>query len=463
MSTQNDVINVNVQIGGSAITRAGFGVALVADAGGSMPERIRFYESASAAAADAIAGAITAAQSAHVAAAFSQSRRPARVAVGRISYTAVAQVVTFTVGGGTDGDYIITINGTDYTHTASSQTASQIATALAALVNADPDVGAAAVGAVVTVTASVAGTGFTFGSESTGSAITESQTQANVSIATELAAVAAENNDWYGLHLVSRVAANILVAASWAESAGKLHVAQTSDAGVLTSVTNDIASQLVALNRQRTHLRWYSVDAAPMAFALLAERLAYDIDVQAVPGWGAVRLSGVTANDSAVSDTAKVNARAKRAGLYLSLLGQAATDSNAGGIRMGNGDFIDARIVADWLQARITEDTAALLLSQASLGRQIPFTDAGFEQLGAVALNRLDQGIALGHLEAAVNAQGDTISPVVTLPLRASLAPNQVAARAYAYTCSALLAGGVATVQVNGVLTDDLALLAQLI
>lgn len=467
MANQNDVVNADVLIGGTALSRAGFGVALCADAGGSMSERVRFYESATVVATDLAAGDITAAQATHLTAALAQPK-VRRVAAGRISLTPVAQVNTITVGGtAASGDYTITLNGTEYTNTATVPTDDNaaIATGLRASINGGSDpVTASGSGADIVLTADVAGVAFVIGelAAPSGATLTNVATTANVNVSTELDALKAASAEWFGLHLVSRTTANILAAAAWAENSGKLHVAQTSEAAVLASGSADVASQLKALGYARTHLRWYSVDATPMAFALLANRLAIDLETQAAPGWGTVRLSGVTADDAAISDTAKSIARSKRAGLYLTLFGQAATDSNAGGQRMSNNDFIDARILADWLAARITEDTAQLMLSLASLGKRIPYTDLGFAQLGTVAIKRMRQGIDLGHFEEAVDDQDAQISPYLTLPSRASLSAGQVGERAYAYSCGALTAGGVSTVQINGVLTDDLSLLAQL-
>jgi hypothetical protein len=459
MVNQNDNIVVQVQLGAPPITRAGFGIALVADTGGSMSERIRFYASASAAAADATLGEITAAQSAHIAAAFAQKRKPALVAAGRVSLTPVAQVVTFTIGGGVDGDYTITINGTDYTHTASTQTDAQIATALAALVNADAAVGAAAVGAVITVTASAAGTPFAFSSASTGSAITALQTVANVSLLTELNAVLAESSDWYGLHLVSRVAANILLAAQWAEANGRLHIAQSSDAAILGSGGSDIASQLVSAGYARTHLRYYGTNATPMAFALLANRLAFDLDTQAAPTWGPVPLVGITADATLTNDTQILNARNKRAGLYLPLKGVLATDANANGQRVAAGNFLDERVIADWLKARCEEALATRLLELASRGRKVPYTDLGFSQLANIVSDQLERGVTLGNFERAIGSDGEVISPLVIVPRRADVPAGDVSARKLNLRAQALFAGAVTSVELVVDLTSDLGLL----
>jgi hypothetical protein len=111
MATFDDVIQVSVLTDAAPVGRAGFGVAIVCDAA-SMAERVRYYTTPAGASADQVAGEITAAQLAHINAAFAQNPRPARVGAGRTSFTDVAQVNTVTVGGtAVSGDYTIPING----------------------------------------------------------------------------------------------------------------------------------------------------------------------------------------------------------------------------------------------------------------------------------------------------------------------------------------------------------------
>jgi flagellar hook-basal body protein len=116
--------------------------------------------------------------------------------------TAVAQVDTVTIAGtfsdnapGTADTATVTINGTSYTHTVTSgQTNAQIASALAALVNADGGlpVTASVSSGVITLTADTAGTAFTAtASESTAGdgTATRAASVANVAAVTAVAQV----------------------------------------------------------------------------------------------------------------------------------------------------------------------------------------------------------------------------------------------------------------------------------
>ena len=93
--------------------------------------------------------------------------------------TAAKQAISFTVTGGADGTYTITINGVDYDHVAVAEADTAIALALQILVNADPNVTATVLGAAVTVTSNVAGLAFAYSSASTGDPITEAVVTAN--------------------------------------------------------------------------------------------------------------------------------------------------------------------------------------------------------------------------------------------------------------------------------------------
>jgi hypothetical protein len=134
--------------------------------------------------------------------AFSQQPRPKRIKVIEAN-VGLTHLQTFTVQAATDGTVtsitLLKADGTSasYTHTAASDTTSTIATELAASIDADGDVAAAAVGAVITITGSVVGE-FNRPTATTNLG-TYAETSADPGYATVLNTAITTDNDWYGL------------------------------------------------------------------------------------------------------------------------------------------------------------------------------------------------------------------------------------------------------------------------
>lgn len=462
MATFDNVVNSNVITDALPVGRQGFGLGVIMDAA-AMTERLLIFSSVAEAATAQTAGDITAAQLAAITSAFSQTPKPAQVGAGRLYVgPAVAQVVTIAVTAADDGSYTINVNGTDYTHPASSQTADQIATALAALVDADGAVGAVANVSEVVITASTPGTAFTFSVTSINDNLVATLTtpnQALGTVASELDALLAENSDWYGFSLVSRTKADIEAAAAWAEANQRFFAAQTSDADVKTTATTDVMSVLQDASYNYTKIKWYSDDSVHMMFALLCNRLSVDPDVQTTI-WDFVTLAGITPDVGNITTTELNNIISKNGGAYLTLGGVGAT---GGGNKQSSGRFTDVQITVDWLKARLDEAHKQLLLDASNRGSKIPFTDSGFSQIGAVAENIGDLAVRAGHLERVLDEQGTLISPVVDLPARASISDPDVTARHYQYCFIGLLAGAVQRVTITAKLTDDVLTLSALV
>jgi hypothetical protein len=446
----DDNISVTVVADAAPVGRAGFGTPLIADAA-SMTERIRFYTSASAAAADATAGQITAAQSAGIALAFSQASKPRRVAAGRIGVE-TAQVSTLTVAGSpTSGVYSFLVGAILVTTTAVVPTATNndIATALrAAATTALSASGITVSGA----TALIVLTG-TVGVPFAVSAVTAptpgtlaAATLAAVTIGGELDAIVAENGDWYGLTLVSRVKAVLLRAAAWTESGGaRIFAAQSSDADILTTANTDLAYALQQLSYSRTFLTYYPTDATAMDLAWMSNRLSADLDVQQI-AWYYATLAGVTPT-AGLTATQKANVTGKNANLYLTLSGNGATGNGF----MASGRDIDEQTTVDWLVARTREAITQLFLSESNALRKIPFTEDGFEQISSVVYPVLRRGLRAQHFALAANGAG----PFVDMPTLAEVSSGDRAARLLRFSFGALLAGGVRSVIASGSVTTD--------
>lgn len=398
----DSIIDIDISLSAPAVSRAGFGTPLIGchNLPVGFTERIRFYASAAEAAADTD---LTADAQARVTTGFSQSPSPSQIAVGRLDNDQ-AQIVEFTVAVADTGDYSITINGITETYSATvpGDTVTTIASGLAGLINGNPTLSAVVTATpaagVVSVAADVAGTPFTFSSAApVGGSITEAETQANLSVATSLDAILAENAaGWYGLCLDTRatfLANNDLEierAAEWTEANNKLFFGQSASADIITSVSSDIASELKANSYQRTALIYYSDNSENTDIAWLATFLANDFD-QTAPTASFQTLEGIATEE--LGTTAQNNLNAKYANYYTTLKGVGAT---ANGLVAANYD-IELIVTADWVEARASESIAQLFLNTANSGTRIFFNDKGFEQVAGLVFNVLKNGEVIGH------------------------------------------------------------------
>lgn len=440
-------IDVTVLVDQPAVPPAGFGVPLLAarGLGAGFTERIRYYTSAAEVATDLAATDLSAAVALALNTALAQDPHVASLAVGRVEADA-AQQITFTFSGTTalvGENFTITINGTDYTFVATGgETPTAVAAALEPLVDADPAVSAGSGAGVLTVTADVAGDAFTYASaeDSAGLAVAEAVAQANVSISTELDAILAADSAWYGLAISTRTVLDITRAALWTETNKRLFIAQSSDADILTSVTSDIASSLQTLDYKRTAVLYHSNDAEWPAFAWMALKLAADPD-ETTTIWAYATLTGITPNT--LTATQRTNLRGdgtpgsgKNGNVYGELGGVGATGDGMA----ASGLWLDLRITADWMEARIAEHMKTLQLQTSNRNSKIPFNDAGIA-LKASQIERVyTAGVVAGHFN------DETLS--MDVPTAASISAKNDRKVTIPFTCEAT--GAIQSATVNG-------------
>lgn len=455
-ATHDDLVDIQVLGDVPPVTRAGFGVPMIVDAA-SMSERIRFYTTAAAAAADQTAGDITAAQLAAINAAFAQQPRPRRVAAGRAA-AEVAQVTTVTVGGtAVTGDYSFEVTPfgettpivVSFTATVPTDTNDTIGAGLRAAATAALT---ALYGIVVTgATTSIILTGpvgeaFVVDNETapgTGTLAAVTDTPA-LALSTELDAILAESGDWYGFVMVSRAKLTHLHAAAWVESKKRIYGAQTNDADVLTTATDDVASLLQDLAYNRTFVIYHSPGSQHAAFAWMSKALAWDMDSQR-QAWDKLTLTGIS--PIAITETQKGNAQGKNVSLYMPLFGTSVVSPG----KMASGRFIDTQVLIDWTQARTSEAVAQLLIREANAGRPVPYSDQGFSQVADAIQGVLDLGLEIGHFRLSDAG----IPPFVDVPLLAEVDPADKAARILRLTFYACETGSVLQVLGTGYVTVD--------
>jgi hypothetical protein len=195
----------------------------------------------------------------------------------------------------------------------------------------------------------------------------------NPGLAADLAAVRAEDDDWYALILDSNSRAEILAAAAIVESLDprKVLFAQTSDTGCLDpdSIT-DVMYLASDLDRFRTVVLYHPTVGVGAAAAYVGNALAYD------PGtvtWKFRELVGLTSYTLTSAQRAAV--LAKSGNLIETVAGRSITCDG----KVSGGEWIDVIHGLDWLRARMAERVFGVFVSQPA--GKVPFTDKGIALL----------------------------------------------------------------------------------
>lgn len=431
MSSLDNVVKLNITRSAAAVSRPGFGIALIlgASATGWGSDRIRTYTSPAAMLEDGFStGDLEYKQASKL---YSQTVKPQKFKVGR-RLTAVAQVKTFTPDVTTQSiqHYIATIDGVEYDFTSdATPTAAEVVTGLIALINADSAAKVTASGTTTLIlTADVAGIGFS----ATGSAnLTGVDTTPNTGVATDIAQINDIDKDWYALILCDRNNEQIMEAAATIESMRRIFVTMTADAAVIAAGTTDIASRLKAKGYNRTYYGYSADQASGPEGAMLGEILP-----RVVGSYTAKfkSMAGITTDP--LTDSQITIAKSKNANIYTVIAGQGTTEEGV----VASGEFLDVIIGVDWIHVNMQADIFQILRDNP----KIPMTNAGGATLEQAITNRLNLAVTNGILT-------NDPEPEVNVPLVSDLDPADKVARKFSgITFKAYLAGAVHAVEIEG-------------
>lgn len=445
----SDFVVVNITALTRTPTRVGFGTPMVAGFHTAWPDRVRTYQSTSDMAADGITSTgVGAATYWNAAAIFSQNPRVKQIKVGRRTnaWTQKVQLIVTTAVAGTVYKVSIgPLGGSLSTFTRTVPGSSTIAaevTAIKALIDAAGfamTTASAAGNTAVECTANVAGTMFVFTNRNPELQFLET-TAAPGGISTDLDAIAAADNDWYGFVLDSSSKAEAVLAAAWCQPQTKVFFASTGDTenGVVGAAST-LVKQLKASGYNRSSV-WTNYKVLPSfeGPAIMGEEFPWP------PGTGTYLgkpLLGVTVD--APSTTAETETVTQNGNVYTVVSGLSVTRPGV----MASGDFIDVIVGTDWLTARLKEAVFGLIASQ----RRLPYTDGGIAML---------RGAVLGVLKRAQGTVANPgfldpgVDPIVTAPLVADVDPALRALRQFPnLTFSAKISGAIHSVTITGTIS----------
>jgi uncharacterized protein DUF3383 len=269
------------------------------------------------------------------------------------------------------------------------------------------------------------------------SLITFADVTTDPGVATDLAAILAQDSNWYGLLLDCQSPAEITAATAWAESNGKLFIYNSSDTecGDPASTT-DIFYTEKALNHARSAgIFAYTSLLSYTAAAWMGKLFPTDAGSE---NWAFKTLSGVPVD--VLTDTQIHAIENKNASVYTSLLGAAITQFG----KQPGGEWIDVTRGID----AFTNDLQVGVVAMQTNTIKVPFTDLGGDMIRSVIQASITRFTDRNFL-ALVPA------PVIFIPLVANIASTDRAARNFTgVSFSAQVAGAVNKVTLNGVLTQ---------
>lgn len=286
----------------------------------------------------------------------------------------------------------------------------------------------------LTVTADAAGDWFSI--EVNPSQIISAITHSDPGVATDLAAIALEDDDWYCLITGYNSNAYVLAAAAWIETQKKIYMADLCDTTVVTAVEggSDTADDLHTLSYART-AAWYHPSPANFLGAAIAGR-CLPID----PGgesWTLKNLSGVT--PVTLTSTWRTNLVNKACNSYQTVGGSGRTFNGT----TADEDFIDVQRGLDWLE----NDMQVAVFNALATSNKVPYDDSGVAVIENEVRASLDRAVQRSILRFDP-------APVVTVPTVASVATVDRAARLLPdVKWSAQLAGAIHKINISGVVS----------
>jgi len=299
------------------------------------------------------------------------------------------QSVTLKCLSAVEGDvYTATINGTTITRTVpAASTANNEATAIEALIEAISGIDSSVSTDTITVTAT-AGAGTLFDVKDLSTNFEFKNTSADPGLAADLAAISAEDNDWYGLALDSASAAEIAVATVFVESEKKFFAWNTSDTkcGDANSTTDIFYTQKALAYARSGGLFSKSQLMSYSGAAWTAKEFVEN------PGSATMHLktlAGVQVDTLTAAEASAV--KAKNGSVYVSV-----SDINVTmGGKTASGEWFDVTRFIDWLKAELQFRVFTLLVNN----KKVPYTDLGVDAVIAVINGGLDLGVERGGLE----------------------------------------------------------------
>lgn len=423
-SELNDVVQVVILDGSTAITTASFSIPLVLATFTNFPERTRTYTSITE-----VGGDFSSTSNAYKMAEklFGQTSvlgaPPPSIIIGRRQ---VDEVILTPVVANTQ-TYTVTINGTDYTYTSDADaTAAEITLGLDTVIGSPAGITVTDNLGTLTIAVTTPGTAWSI---SVSSNLTQANTTPTETWVEALEAVDVENTTWYLLVSETQVAADQEALSDAVAAREKIYGISSADAVAPTTGTTDIGAILNAKSAARTFGVYL-----PTAATEFPEAAWAGSQLAVTPGsndWDFKRAVGVTV--SKLSSTQITNLKNKSWNYYHA----------KGGVNIfQNGDMfdkkpIDIQIGKDWLKARLQEGIYFRLINSL----KIPMTQAGL----VIVENEIRAVLSLAESNGLID-RGWTVQTPNVLSIPATLRAQRAAG---VFVINARLQGSIRSVSLQ--------------
>lgn len=433
MASINSVVSIAITKGSQAVSVQAFNVATIFGPSARFVDAIRYYTNPS----DMLADGFLISDPEFVFATELMSQTPSPDQFGVSHFTAaVAQIDTIAVSTlvASGHLYTFTLNGTPINYTSSSDTQQSILTALlaAAIAAFTPAVVSGSVsgtgsGALLTLTSTVPGAGVTY--TAVDADLTHLLVTANHSIVQDIVTLQLVDDSWYGVLVTSHISSDIEQVAAYIESQLKFYLTSSSDSGILTSSTSDVASVLAGKKYNRTALLYHATPNDGIEAAWMGRMFP------TTPGsanWNFKTLSGISPDK--LNTTQINNAQGKTANVYVTIAGVNIATLGV----VTSGEYIDVTILLDWIKATMQANIFSILVNNP----KIPYTNKGIISIENGASQTLQQAQDNGGLAAGWTVTGPDVSAVSTND-KATRTLNNV-------KFAATLAGAINKVNIQG-------------
>jgi len=444
MASLDLIVDIHTSVAGPSVQVESFGIPMVAASFTSpaWSERYRSYSDLDSVIADGFT--VTSPVYRALANVFAQNPTVSSCGVGRRALSSTNRVVITPVTANSRL-YSFDVLGVDGVVYVASFTSDASATVVEICAGITAAINGLAAGAAVTATdntsnvsvvADVGGSYFAVAPVAACySLVSLAQPHADPGIATDLAAIAAENSEWYGVVLADdQGAATITAAAAWCAPNKKILVAGSQDSAIKAAGSADVASVVAATSNNYATIAYHSrAGHECIGGAVLGMFFARNPGAVVLAG---KTLVGITADQ--LTNTEFNYIKTKKALSYTSFGSLSLLQEG----RMAGGQWADVVRDMDWFEAT----ARGALVDAIASNDKLPYTDVGAAVLSGVLRSCLQRAESAG-----VFASGWSVS----VPAVSSVSPADKSNRIYrTLKYYAVLAGGIQSLGVGGTVTQ---------